>query len=252
MTLIYCSECGTQISDQAYACPKCGHRMAQPPPLQPMAMVPATPFYFSTPFIIICLLFCPLVGLILMWVGRVWPTWVRAAVTSVQVLIFFGLFFLWFVSIKVASDRAGQQMQMIIEEMQNIQPPPNFNPEQYYEEMERGGYSDYEYEESEPQITPSTQQTGSQIELGLWTWVNETSPEGIKIEGSVKNNSTAAFEGLKAYVTAEDATGLLLGVGSAPLTPSMLPAGGTSRFVVRITGAQCTTDSLSISCRFEY
>ena len=73
-----------------------------------------------------------------------------------------------------------------------------------------------------------------------------------RIEGIAKNGSDTDFGGLKVYVTAEDANGMLLGVGSAPLDPATLPARGTSNFVVIISDTQCTTDELNISCRFEY
>ena len=252
MALVYCTECGTQMSDQAYACPKCGHRIPQTVPLQPIPTM-STPWYFTTPAVILGLLFCWPIGLVIMWVGRVWPTWVRATITSIYLLTIGGTFFLWFLSIKVASDQMGQHMQMMIDELQNMPAPPaTYYPPEYYEEMERGDYSSYQYEEPAQPITPSVRQTGAQIELGLWTWVNEASPRAIKIEGTVKNSSAAEFEGLKVYITAEDASGMLLGVGSGPMAPSLLPAGGTSSFVVRIMDAQCTTDSLSISCRFEY
>lgn len=159
--------------------------------------------------------------------------------------------FMMFLQVQMAAEQSGQQMQMMIDAVRDIQPPPNFNPEQYYEEMERGGYQEYEYEETPAQLTPSTQRK-AQIELGLWRWSNQASPPGVRIEGTAKNDSGSDFEGLKVYVTAEDGNGMLLGVGSAPLDPAILPAGGTSNFVVIISGAQCTTDELNISCRFEY
>jgi hypothetical protein len=118
--------------------------------------------------------------------------------------------------------------------------------------MERGMYEDYNYEEPARPITPAPRRAESQIELGLWTWANQASPEAVRIEGSVRNNTPTMFEGLKVYVTAEDGAGKLLGVGSAPLDPSRLEAGGASRFVVLIAGAQCSTGELNITCRFEY
>jgi len=114
MALVYCTECGTQMSDQAYACPKCGHRIPQTVPLQPIPTM-STPWYFTTPAVILGLLFCWPIGLVIMWVGRVWPTWVRAAITSIYLLTIGGAFFLWFLSIKVASDQMGQHMQMMID-----------------------------------------------------------------------------------------------------------------------------------------
>jgi hypothetical protein len=60
------------------------------------------------------------------------------------------------------------------------------------------------------------------------------------------------FQNLKVSVTAEDGNGNLLGVGSAPLEPSILKAGGTSNFVVVISGAQCTTNNLNPEFRVEY
>jgi hypothetical protein len=216
-----------------------------------MAMTPSTPFYFSTPFIIICLLFCPLVGLLLMWVGRVWSTGIRAAVTLVYAAMMVLSFFMFFYTVHKSTEATGKQMQMFIEEMQNLQPPPEVYPPEYYEELERRGSSPYDYyEEEPPQISPTKKAV--QIELGHWTWSNQASPPAVRIEGNVMNKTGSAFEGLKAYVTAEDANGMLLGVGSAPLSPTTLPAGGTSSFVVVINDAQCTTDNLNISCRFEY
>jgi len=255
MALTTCNECGTQMSDQAYACPKCGHPVAPQTLLrQPLHDAYATPWYFTTALVIVLLLFCPLIGLIVMWVGRVWPTWVRAVVTSVYAFMFIASFFIWFLMINVASKQVGDQMQMMIEEIQNMPAPPAYDPGQYYEELERRQMQDYYYEEdySDQVLTPAAKGAGSQVKLGLWTWANQTSPRAIRMEGSVKNNSTSAFEGLRVCVTAEDANGMLLGVGSAPLEPSILPAGGSSNFVVLIQDAQCTTDVLNISCRFEY
>ena len=251
MALVYCTECGTEMSNLAYACPKCAHPVIQPAPLQHMSMVPATPFYFSTPVVILCLLFCPLIGLLLMWAGRVWSTGLRAGVTAVYLLAFVGSMFMFFWQIQLASEHSGQQMQMMIDAVRDIQPPQDFYPQEYYDEMERGAYQDYEYEETPAQLTPSTQHK-TQIELGLWRWSNQASPLGVRIEGTAKNGTGSDLEGLKVSVTAEDGNGMLLGVGSARLDPAILPAGGTSNFVVIISDAQCTTDELNISCRFEY
>ena len=252
MALIYCTECGTEMSDQAYACPKCAHPVIQVAPLAQMSMTPSTPFYFTTPAVIVCLLLCPLIGLLLMWAGRVWSTGLRAGVTAVYVLGFVFMMFMFFLQVQLASERSGEQMQMMIDAVRDIQQQPNFYPEEYYEEMERGGYHDYDYEETAPPITPTPRRGESQIKLGLWTWSNQASPEAIRIEGTVRNNAATMFQGLKVYVTAEDANGMLLGVGSAPLDPPVLEAGGASKFVVLIAGAQCATPELNITCRFEY
>ena len=212
----------------------------------------AAPWYFTTPVVILCLLFCWPIGLLTMWVGKVWPTWVRALVTCLVITPILAWLLMSFIFVRQATNAWDTQFNAVIDQIQNMPTPPaSFPHERYYEEWERGEYPERR-EESAPLLTPSAQPAGTHIQLGLWTWVNETSPEAIRIEGTVKNNMADAFTGLKAYVTVEDANGLLLGVGSAPLSPETLPGGGTSEFVVRITDAQCTTDSLSISCRFEY
>jgi hypothetical protein len=243
MALIYCSECGTEMSDQAYACPKCAHPVPQVAPLQPVGMAPQTPFYFSTPFIIICLVFCPLalVGLLLMWVGRVWTTAIRTVVTLVYAgtMIFFS--FIFFYAIHKTTEQAGKPLEMFIEEMQNVQPPPDYNPREYYEEYERGDSSQFDdYQEEPAQLTPAAKSTAITIER--WTWVNQASPPGLKIEGTVRNSTSSMFQNLKVYVTAEDGN----------RKPSILKAGGTSNFVVVISGAQCTTNNLNPEFRVEY
>jgi hypothetical protein len=251
MALIYCSECGTEMSDQAYACPKCAHPVPQLTPLQPMAMASSTPFYFSSPFIIIALFFCPLIGLLLMWVGRVWTAGIRTAVSLVyaamMILLLFGSFYL----ADKSTEQAGKQMEMIIEEMQKIQPPATPYPQEYYEELEGERSSLYDYVEQEPaQLTPAKKSV--QIEIARWRWSNQASPPALKIEGTVKSKAPTMFQNLKVYVTAEDANGNLLGVGSAPLNPAILKPGGASNFVILINGAQCTTADLKPDFRIEY
>ena len=251
MALIYCSECGTEMSDQAYACPKCAHPVPQLTPLQPMAMATSTPFYFSTPFIIIALLFCPLIGLILMWVGRVWTAGIRTAVTLVYAVLMILWMFLGFYAVNKTAETSGKQMQTIIEEMQRIQPPATPYPQEYYEELERERSSLYDYIEEEPaQLTPAKKSV--QIEIERWRWSNQASPPALKIEGTVKSKASTMFQNLKVYVTAVDANGNLLGVGSAPLDPAILKPGGASNFVILINSAQCTTNDLKPDFRIEY
>jgi hypothetical protein len=216
-----------------------------------MTLASATPFYFSTPFIIISLLVCPLIGLLLMWVGRVWTTGIRTAVSLVYAVLMILWMFLGFYAVNKTAETSGKQMQTIIEEMQRIQPPSTPYPQEYYEELEREQSSLYDYIEQEPaQLTPAPKSV--QVKIGQWTWSNQASPPALKIEGTVKNNATAMFQNLKVYVTAEDANGNLLGVGSALLDPAVLKAGGTSKFVIVINGAQCTTADLKPDFRIEY
>ena len=81
MTLDICPECSAPVSDQAHACPECGHPINPPPPPQ-IFTDRGTPWYFSTILVILALLFCWPVGLVLMWLGNVWPLWVRSTVSA--------------------------------------------------------------------------------------------------------------------------------------------------------------------------
>ena len=64
MAMIYCPECGAQISDAAYSCPNCGKPIRKAPlQTSPQAQMPPCPESYLVKSILMTVLLCPAFGI---------------------------------------------------------------------------------------------------------------------------------------------------------------------------------------------
>lgn len=100
-------------------------------------------------------------------------------------------------------------------------------------------------------VTPEQYAAEPPLKIEDWKWKNESTLGWIIITGYVKNQSYETFPYARIIITAKDENGNWLGNGDAYLDPETIGPGGTSNFHVSIPDAQCTTDSLSITYKFD-
>ncbi len=90
------------------------------------------------------------------------------------------------------------------------------------------------------------------LKIESWKWSNVDYADWIKIEGYVKNYSKKTYSDVRIIITAEDANDNYLGNGDSYLDPDIISPEGTSNFSILIFDAQCHTNSLKISYKFDW